>query len=310
MTENGKPHDRRIRMGDQGNYNESIGRDYIQGNFYQINISQDENSQTSSKKSESQHHSVLDNQQNIAVNSSGKWVMIKGYFFESTKIRTHQDNKITVEICSNSAEEDANIRSLRPERYGHSDIISFAYRNDGFLVRVESIEEEFEDDVCTWSLTLIPENTQYGGDTTECAYHGHDRYYSVDDIAELRGRRILLNNPPKPDRKRNYYLSDSSMIESFISSPINRNIKVDSCVLKELYPYFIDQPRKYLEVSRLAAIFYLKAANVVEQILELSLELIEQDKVHVKFKGKRRRTSINVEPAIIQIEGDCYLSQN
>ncbi|MEM8720932.1 MAG: hypothetical protein AAGE84_16815 [Cyanobacteria bacterium P01_G01_bin.39] len=65
----------------------------------------------------------------------------------------------------------------------------------------------------------------------------------------------------------------------------------------------------YLELSRLAAIFYLKAADVVEQILELSLELIEQDKVIVKFKGKRRRKGyVNQEPTIIEITGECLIS--
>lgn len=308
MEEKKEPINRRIKMGEKGNYNESVGRDYIQGDVYNINISQDKDSKASANKSESQRFNVSNNKQNLIVSSSGKWVMIRGYFFESTKIRTHQDNKITVKICSNSAEEDANIRSLRPNRYGNSDVISFAYRNDGFLVRVESIEEEFEDDICIWSITLVPEDTQYGGDAMECSYQGHDRHYSAEDIAELRGRRILLDNPPKPDIK-DYYPSDSSMIEMFISSPLNtnRNIRVDSCILKELYVQLKDTPKEYLELSRLAAIFYLKAADVVEQILELSLELIEQDKVYVRFRGKRRKVYCNAEPVVIQIEGDCCL---
>jgi hypothetical protein len=309
MTRNKDYDSRNIKMGDTGNYNESIGRDYIQANFYQINISQDKNSKASSEESESQYYDASDNQQNVVVNSSGKWVMIKGYFFESTKIRTYQDNKITVKICSNSAEEDANIRSLRPDRYGGSDIIAFAYRNDGYFVKVESIEEEFEEEICIWSITLKPENIQYGGDAMEANYQGHDRTYSSTDIAKLRGQRILLNNPPKPN---NYHPgSDESMLECFISRPINTNIKtnikIDNCILQQLYPQLKNQPKEFLELSRLAAIFYLKAGNVVEQVLELSLELIELDKVHVKFRGKRRKVCINVEPAVIQIEGDCPL---
>ena len=308
MTEKKKPDNRQIRMGDRGNYNESIGRDYIQGNFYQINISQDKNSKSSSEESESQYHDVSGNQQNVVVNSSGKWVMIKGYFFESTKIRTHQDNKITVKICSNSAEEDANIRSLHPDRYGGSDIIAFAYRNDGYFVKVESIEEEFEEEICIWSITLKPENIQYGGDAMEYSYQGHDRHYSADDIVELRGRRILLNDLPKLNRDSYYPLSDDLMLESFISSPINRNIQVDGCIFKELYAQFKDQPQKYLKISRLVAIFYLKAADVVEQILELSLELIKSDKIRVKFKGKRRKVYVNQEPTIIEITGECLIA--
>lgn len=308
MEENKKPDNRRIKMGEKGNYNESVGRDYIQGDVYNINISQDKDSRVSANKSESQLN-ALNNEQNLIVSSSGKWVMLKGYFFESTKTRTHRDNKITVEICSSSAEEDANIRSLRPDCYRGSDIIAFAYRNDAFFVKVESVEEECEDDTCIWSITLIPEDIQYGGDAMELSYQGHNRHYSADDLAELRGRRILLDNPPKPNRKKNYYLSDDSMVEMFISSPLNRNrsIRVDNCILKELYVQLKDTPKKYLELSRLAAIFYLKATDVVEQVLELSLELIEQEKIHVIFRGKRRKAFVNVEPVIIKIEDDCFL---
>ncbi|MEM8720931.1 MAG: hypothetical protein AAGE84_16810 [Cyanobacteria bacterium P01_G01_bin.39] len=52
MEENKKPDNRRIRMGNWDNYNESVGRDYIQGDVYNINISQDEDSQASVNKSE------------------------------------------------------------------------------------------------------------------------------------------------------------------------------------------------------------------------------------------------------------------
>lgn len=38
MTDNKKPNNRQINLSEKGNYNEEIGRDYIQGDFHQVNI--------------------------------------------------------------------------------------------------------------------------------------------------------------------------------------------------------------------------------------------------------------------------------
>lgn len=309
MNENQDKNEREVNIGN-GNYNESIGRDNVEGNIYynnyNINVPQEE----SVTDLEKQSSESWDSKSKLTINSSGNWVLINDYFFKSTTIRIHSDNTITVKINSESPEDDANIRSLRPDRYryGHSGTISFAYHNDGFFVRVESIEEEFKGDICIWSITLKPTDIQYGGNVMEPSYSSQDCYYSATDIAKLRGTRILLNDPPKPSRDSYYSFSDVSMfVESLISSPfINRDIKINGCILKELYNQFKDQPQKYLKISRLAAIFNLKAANVVEQILELSLELIDPDKVRVKFRG-RRKVALDLEPAIIEIEGDCPL---
>ena len=311
MEENKKPDNRQIRMGNRGNYNESVGRDYIEGDVYNINninISQDKNSKVSSEESKSQYRDVSDNQQNVVVNSSGKWIMIKDYFFESTKIRTDQNNKITVKIYSNNAEEEANIRSLRPDRYGHLDTIPFAYRNDGLLVSVERIEEEFKDNICTWSITLVPEDIQYGRITDEYPYNGNTSSYSVAEIAELKGRIILLDDTSRlVDDDFNLHSSDKSMLKFLIYKTNQTGITVDHGVLRKLYPNFKKQPKRYLELSRLIAIFYLKTTNVIEHVIELSLELVESDKVDVKFRGKRRKVDLNEDSTIIEIEGDCIL---
>jgi hypothetical protein len=60
-------------------------------------------------------------------------------------------------------------------------------------------------------------------------------------------------------------------------------------------------------VARLNAVFFLKAAGIVEQVLELSLGPISEGKVHVRFRGIRRQVYVNIEPAVIEIEGDCPL---
>ena len=43
------------------------------------------------------------------------------------------------------------------------------------------------------------------------------------------------------------------------------------------------------------------------EILHPSLGPVRDGKVHVQFKGRRRRVYSNVEPKVIEIEGDCPL---
>jgi hypothetical protein len=68
-----------------------------------------------------------------------------------------------------------------------------------------------------------------------------------------------------------------------------------------------DKPRTFLQLARLKAIFFLKAAGIVEQVLELSLGPISQNKVHVRFRGRRRQADLDIDPTVIEIEGDCPL---
>jgi hypothetical protein len=310
MTDNKKPNNRQINLGEKGNYNEEIGRDYIQGNVYNnchISISQEAKEQTSANSSESQQqHNSSTVESELTINSSEKWALIGKHFFKYETVRRHPDDILTINIPSDNPEDDALIESLRPERF-RSNTIPFAYRNDGFFVNVESIEAQDRENDYIWTINLKPEDIEYGGSYMESSLQTHDCYYNPAEIAELRGRRILLNNPPK--QNSNYFpLSDESILESFISRPINNNnIQINDCILQQLYPQFKDKPKNFLELSRLAAIFYLKAGDVVEQILELSLRLIEPDKIHVKFRGKRRKRASNVEPVVIEIEGICSL---
>jgi hypothetical protein len=60
--------------------------------------------------------------------------------------------------------------------------------------------------------------------------------------------------------------------------------------------------------ARLAAIYFLKACGVVEQVRRLTLGPLRKAKVHVLFQGVRRKKYSNVEPVVIGMEGDCPLN--
>ena len=60
-------------------------------------------------------------------------------------------------------------------------------------------------------------------------------------------------------------------------------------------------------MARLMAVFQLVVGDVVEHVRHLALGPIVGNKVHVEFRGTRRRKYANVDPAEIEVEGDCEL---
>jgi hypothetical protein len=93
--------------------------------------------------------------------------------------------------------------------------------------------------------------------------------------------------------------AEREMLENLIRGS-NTPVSVEDCVIQSLYPMYKDRPRVFLELARLKAIFFLKAAGIVEQVLELSLGPISEEKVHVRFRGRRRYASIDANPAVLK----------
>lgn len=154
-----------------------------------------------------------------------------------------------------------------------------------------------------WTLTLAPDD-QHGGSLTEMACQSQGKTYTPDEIAKLRGGRILLNNPP-PIQDRGDWSQDF-VLESLIRGS-NKPVSVDRCVVQTMWKELKDKPTLFLHLARLVAVFQLKTSNVVAEILHLSLGPISEGKLHVQFKGRRRPMYSNVDPKVIEIEGDCPL---
>ena len=53
--------------------------------------------------------------------------------------------------------------------------------------------------------------------------------------------------------------------------------------------------------------YFIKATGVAEHVRRLTLGPLRAGKVHVLFQGVRRKNYSNVEPAVIDLEGDCQL---
>lgn len=96
------------------------------------------------------------------------------------------------------------------------------------------------------------------------------------------------------------------MLEIFVSG-LNSRVKVEGSVLPDLWKIIGKDVGSFLPIARLWSIFHLVTSNICEYILELKLGPIVDEKVYVKFRGQRHKQYVNVNPYIIEIEGNCDL---
>ncbi len=244
----------------------------------------------------------------LVITDSGSWALLDTQFYDTDKVRQIGDGEWVVEIHSNTAEEDAHLGGLQPQRYGRSRPISFAHRNDGFLVTVKSVQSVSQGGQQTWTITLIPEDIEYGGGMMDFSWRSEGKTYKPEDFARLRAGRILLNDPPPitDDRPVSHDQIHQLMLESHIRGTSNP-VSIEHCIVQAIYRSVPDDPEKFLQLARLASIYFLKAGGAVERILDLDLGPIKDGNVHVRFRGRRGKVASNVEPAIIEVEGDCKL---
>jgi hypothetical protein len=241
----------------------------------------------------------------VVVTDSGNWVLITDLIVEATSVRQRGDGEIKVQIPSKDAEGDAKIRALKPERNWGSQPVAFAHRNDGFIVRVLDVESESLGDRASWILTLKADPMEYGGGMMhDMGLQADGRSYSADDIAEMRARRLLLNENPAGISRR--HGTGIGLLESFIQGT-SSNYPVKSCIFERFSGDLRIEPIRAMQKARLAAIYALKASQVFEQITEFRLGPIENGKLHVKCRGKRRAQFTNQEATVIEIEGEYAL---
>ena len=124
-----------------------------------------------------------------------------------------------------------------------------------------------------------------------------------DKIADLRARLLLLNESPQGRY-------DDRMLVSAIEGYDNP-VQVKESLFPTLWKEHQDQADAmppFLIAARLWAVYTLKASFICEHILELTLGPIRNGMLPVRFRGRRHRAYNNVEPAEIEVAGDCSLT--
>ncbi len=237
--------------------------------------------------------------------TSGSWLKLDDRFYKADRFERPSKTVITLQLTSASADDDAALDRLRPHQHGRGKTIGFAYQNEGGFAVIDRVTSISHGDNNVWSLELACEEDQHSGMWNDMSHTINGTHYSSDDIAEMRAGRLLINDPPPPRRRSRERLHDS--VESLIAGWGNGPVKADECIVRNI----VAQNRDNLEVglcwARLEAVFRLKATEIVENVLELSLGPLVGDKLRVRFRGQRPFRYEGTTPEIITVDGDCDL---
>ena len=221
--------------------------------------------------------------------------------------------EISLELLPESGEENSLLRSLRDNlgsSFTHTqEILAFALQEDTTWVRPHEVVKIASGSHAVWKVVLRKDEKRQNYNTfNDIALNN----ISPDQIAEMRARRILLDEKSLQNQTGLTGLTNDTMLESFVSggfpSQHDSTIQVSESPIPNLYRSFGQTPGRFLKFARLASTLSLKLSNTVEDILLLDLELLGPKKLQVRFKGRRPQRYTNTEALILEVNGICPLS--
>jgi hypothetical protein len=235
----------------------------------------------------------------VTVHDSGMWIFLNGRFFTAEGVDEAEDGAQQIHVPTGVAEDDAFFKSLRHQPPQFGEPIPFAYQNDGGLARVTSVTSSSSPSGKVWTILLHLEDMNPGF-FSEINING----ISADEIARMRADLLLLNKLPFENNQQSH--PDNLLLLASIRGASGR-MKTTGSLFPQLWRQFQGHEESFLPMARLWAIFGLKASGIVEHILELKLGPCQDKMLHVRFRGRRHRKFANVDPPVIEVEGDCDL---
>lgn len=183
-----------------------------------------------------------------------------------------------------------------------SPVLQVAFADTALTARIREVARRMEARGDVFELTLAPVESNGGG--MEMGTTG----YTADDLAELRARRILLDEPAPDSGRGGRGRHAGDMLDVLIAG-LHSALPVGSSPLPELYRRTRAgaHTARFEELARLVITMWLLVTGTVEQVHELQLEL-RGDTLRVCFHGVRRRFYTNQPAAEIRVKGTCLLA--
>lgn len=217
----------------------------------------------------------------------------KNLFIQSESVEVTEGLKAV--LLPANARESAFLVELRD---GWSKQVFVVYDLNAFSGRIQSLSQRRSGNKDSWTLLAIPEEPAH---QMEMAFDN----MSADEIAELRARRILLDEK-LPKSGRHSDLNDS-MLDVFVRGS-HVSIEVPRSPLPALYRDLRKDCDLFLAAARLVSVLWLRMSGTIEHVFELDLRFQDDAALAVRFEGQRRREYRNVEPTIMRVEGSCPLT--
>jgi hypothetical protein len=218
-------------------------------------------------------------------------------FMRAERVQESND-ELLLEIVPASGQETAFIAGLGQGR--GSTKFAVAFGSTAFQAMVKSVTRTHVSGGDRFTVLARPTENDRGY-SMEMGTSSH----SADQIAELRARRILLDEKPPAELER--WGNVDTMLEALVAG-LQVSLVVKSSPLPDLYRQLRNDRSLFLEAARLLAVLALHLSNTVEHVLRLDLSFEGTDAVKVSFEGRRRKEYSNRPAYEIHVEGICRLS--
>ena len=218
-------------------------------------------------------------------------------FVRTQRIRV-RGKIITLAIVPSDPRQTSAISALERSR----EAIGIAYNLTALFVRVKSVEQIIEHEE-VWHLELEEDEYATRGGLFEVSFSG----YSNEQIAEMRARRILLDE--KVDDPRYGTLDDfnKQFIENSLRGGYDSKFAIVRSPLPELYSELRQNIDEFREAAKLYSVLLLLLTHTVSDIFRIDFELKSKGTLSVDFEGARPPRYSNEDPILITVQGTCNL---
>jgi hypothetical protein len=236
----------------------------------------------------------------LTVADSGSLVLLhpvrNGFIAMTSQQISQAGNNITLTLVS-----DGSIPNDLRAVVLHSDI-ALAYGDIAFLGKLTDLRIEREYGVENANLFFRITDSDYGI-FSEPSYNN----ISADKIAEIRARRILLDNECTEKSDSLIDKFNLATMEVFIRG-MGTPIQVKRSPLPLIYTDTAKaDPNGFLQYARLVAIMFLRLTGTIDVVDHLALSLDDHGTLLVNFFGRRAKKYANRPPYEIRIEGSVNL---
>jgi hypothetical protein len=206
---------------------------------------------------------------------------------------------VRASIVPSSSRQASGISELERNR----EPIGLAYNDTAMFAHLKSVEKIIERGQEVWHLELETDEYATRGGMYEYNLSG----YSAEQIAEMRARRILLNETLSESIGARPDSLTLQLIEGSVAASYNAGFAVSGSPFPALFEEFNGQPTDFLTACRLNAVLLLLLSNTVSTIERLDISMHSQTELSVQFEGMRPPRYSSGEPEVIKVEGICKL---
>ncbi len=221
-----------------------------------------------------------------------------GAFIPASRVERGEKN-LTLHLKPSDSKDSAFLSDLRRKTQNN---VAVAYGDEALQAVINSVLQIMEPTGEVWSVVLELPDNRYHSVGMEMSING----VSTDSIAELRVRRLLLNEKLPRDA-----FNTNSLTAGLVERQISRAdgvVSFERSPLPDLYQNLKNDVPLFLRAARLVCVMGLKLSSTIDHIFKLELNMQSDSEVAVSFQGQRPLRYQNAEPVTIEVEGLCQVA--